>query len=223
MHLSQPLVNSSLPDDWEVIQGIEKYYSGIFNYKNSGEIWEEVRVKAPNRFSGASYDKLKKERLNGLQWPVHENDTAILHEKEFRTKDGLGHFKYKNYFLRGMIKELLKDSYQDFYLTTGRVIAHYNNAAQTKESPKLQKKASEDVVLISYEDKEFVKNRQYIILVSRYGKSNPLRFKLSSSIKKGTLFVSFHHAKSNINYLFGDESDELTKTARFKSIKVRIE
>ena len=223
MHLSQPLVKSNLPDDWEVIQGIEKYFSGKFNYKNSKDIWEEVRVKAPKRFSGASYEKLERDRLNGLQWPVFENDTPILHEKEFRTKDGLGHFKYKKYYLRGMIKDILKENKNFFYLTTGRVISHYNNAAQTKESPKLQKRASEDIVLISIEDKEFVKNKHHIILVSRYGKSNPLRFKLSPSIKKGTLFVSFHHANSKINYLFGDESDELTKTARFKSIKVTIE
>ena len=223
MHLSQPLVKNELLDDWEVIQGIENYFKGDFSYKDSRDIWEEVRVKAPNRFSGASYERLKENRLNGLQWPVFEKETPILHEKEFRTKDGLGHFKYKRYFLRGMIQELLRGRRRDFYLTTGRVIAHYNNTAQTKESIKLLKRATEDIVLVSKEDEEFLQGKQYITLISRYGKSKPLKFKISSSIKKGTLFVSFHHAKSNINYLFGDESDELTKTARFKSIKVSIE
>jgi formate dehydrogenase major subunit len=123
-----------------------------------------------------------------------------------------------------MVKELLqKDSFDEFYLTTGRILAQYNNAAQTKRSKKLQNIASEDIVLVSYEDEELVRGKEYIRLVSKYGRSNLLRFKLSKSIKRGTLYVSFHHAISHINYLFGDESDELTKTALLKSIKVKIE
>jgi formate dehydrogenase major subunit len=225
LHLSQPLVENDLPDDWEVLQGIENAFSGKFNYKDTKDIWEEVRVEAPKRFSGASYELLEKNRLNGLQWPIDENGaTDILHKEQFRTKDGLGHFKYKKWFLRGMVKELLKKkSFDDFYLTTGRVLAHYNNASQTKKSPKLQNRAKDDIVLISFEDENIVKSKQYITLVSKYGRTAPLKFKLSKNIKKGTLFVSFHHAKSRINFLFGDEADELTKTARFKSIKVKIE
>lgn len=224
LHLSQPLVENDLPDDWEVLQGIDKYLTKKFNYKNSKDIWNEVQVEAPMRFSGASYDKLEKNRLNGLQWPVGESDTPILHKDSFRTKDGIGTLRYKRYFLRGMVKELLqKSSFNDFYLTTGRVMAHYNNAAQTIRSEKLNNRASEDVVLISYEDESFVKGKEYITLISQNGRTNLLKFKLSKSIKKGTLFVSFHHSRSKINYLFGDESDELTKTAKLKSVKVRIE
>ena len=36
------------------------------------------------------------------------------------------------------------------------------------------------------------------------------------------MFTTFHHAKSRINFLFGDECDELIRTARFKSIKVEV-
>ncbi len=224
LHLSQPLVENNLPDDWEVIQGIDRYFRQKIYFKDTKDIWEEVRKEASERFGGASYEFLQKERVNGLQWPIDENgDMPILHESEFRTKDGLGHFKYKRYFLRGMVKELLNQKREDFYLTSGRVIAHYNNANQTNKSLKLQNRASEDVVLISFEDEEFVKNKQTITLVSNYGRSNPLKYKLSKNIKKGTLFVSFHHSNSHINYLFGDECDELTKTAKFKSIKVKIE
>jgi formate dehydrogenase major subunit len=61
------------------------------------------------------------------------------------------------------------------------------------------------------------------VLRSQYGKSEPLKVKVTKRIKKGTLFTTFHHAKSKINFLFGDECDELTKTARFKSIKVIVE
>ena len=223
MHLSQPLIVNDLPDDWEVIAGISNALEHPLGYESTKDIWEEVQQKAPKRFLGASYEKLEKNRVKGMQWPVFEEDTPILHTDSFRTKDGLATFRYKHYFLRGMVRELIHKKRNHFYLTTGRVIAHYNNAAQTKESPKLLKRHTEDVVLISREDESFVQGKSEIVLKSRYGKSRALKYKLTDSVKKGTLFVSFHHARSHINFLFGDESDELTKTARFKSLKVCIE
>ena len=223
MHLSQPLIENDLPDDWEVIQGIAKALGTDFGYESSRDVWSEVQVAVPKRFSGASYDKLIEKRVDGLQWPVFEEDTPILHKEAFRTKDGFATLRYKPWYLRGMVRELLHKKRKLFYLTTGRVIAHYNNAAQTKESPKLLKRHSEDVVLVSKADASMVEGKEKIVLRSRYGKSEPLKYKLTDTIPQGTLFVSFHHAKSKVNFLFGDESDELTKTARFKSVKVCIE
>ena len=224
LHLSQPLISNDLPDDWEVIQGISKALeSDKLDYQTSADIWAEVQVKVPKRFSGASYEKLEKNRVQGLQWPIFQEETPILHLTEFRTKDGLARFRYKKWVMRGMVSELLANKRTDFYLTSGRVLQHYNNAAQTKESEKLLKRHREDVLLVSVEDAEFFEGKETITLRSRYGKSNPLKFKVTKHIKKGTLFVSFHHAKSHINFIFGDEGDELTKTARFKSVKVRIE
>jgi formate dehydrogenase major subunit len=224
LHLSQPLIHNDLPDDWEVIQGISKALeSDKLDYHDSRAIWQEVQVEVPKRFSGASYEKLEANRLQGLQWPIHEHETPVLHLESFRTKDGLAHFRYKRWVMRGMVSELVGNKRSEFYLTSGRVLEHYNNAAQTKESEKLLKRHREDVLLVSDEDADLFVGKERVMLHSRYGKSNPLKFKITKKIKKGTLFVSFHHAKSHINFLFGDEADELTKTARFKSLKVHIE
>ena len=223
LHLSQPLITNDLPDDWEVIHGISKELEHDFGYKSSRDIWDEVQVRVPKRFSGASYDRLEANRVNGLQWPIHEDELPILHIGAFRTKDGLATFRYKKYVLRGQVKEILNDTRDNFYLSTGRTLTHYNNAAQTKESPKLIKKHSEDVLLVSEADVEKFADKTHVVLRSRYGKTEPLKIKISKKIKKGTLFTTFHHSKSKINFLFGDESDELTKTARFKSVKVIVE
>jgi len=220
LHLSQPLITNDLPDDWEVIHGISKVLDYDFGYKSSRDIWDEVQVKVSKRFSGADYDKLEANRVRGLQWPVTEGDLPILHIDSFRTKNGLATFRYKKYILRGQVKEILNDNRDNFYLSTGRTLAHYNNAAHTKESPKLIRKHSEDVLMASSEDAAFFADKTHVLLRSRYGKTESLKVKLSKRVKKGTLFTTFHHAKSKINFLFGDESDELTKTARFKSIKV---
>jgi len=223
LHLSQPLIHVTMPDDWEVIAEISKRYGTDFGFENSKDVWEAVRVDAPNRFGGASYEKLEVNRLRGLQWPVQEEDTPVLHLHDFRTKDGLGSFRYKQYEPRGQVQELLNaPSYEGYYLTTGRVLVHYNNAAQTNACEKLSRSHSEDTLLVSVEDEEFFEYKDFVVLKSEYGQSAPLRVKVSTTVKKGTLFTTFHHAKSRINFLFGDEHDELIKTARFKSIKVEI-
>lgn len=223
LHLSQPLVRATMPDDWEVIAEISKRYGVDLGVASSYDVWEKVRVDAPNRFGGASYEKLEANRLRGLQWPVQEEDLPVLHIDTFRTKDGLGSFHYHQYEPRGQVKELLAgQSHEGYYLTTGRILVHYNNSAQTNACDKLSRSHSEDTLLVSVEDEDFFEYKDFVVLKSQYGQSSPLRVKVSSTVKKGTLFTTFHHAKSNINFLFGDECDELIKTARFKSIKVEV-
>ncbi len=223
LHLSQPLINSDLPDDWEVIQMLDNKMGGEYNYQNSKEVWDEVREVAHRRYSGASYTKLERHRKRGLQWPVYHEDTPVLHLLDFRKDDGLGEFHYHQYKLRGMVEELIGELKVQggFYLTTGRTLAHYNNAAQTKASKKLNDAYSEDIVLVSSEDADFFTSTK-VILRSEHGETTPLTIKITDKIIKGTIFTTFHHARSKINALFGDKRDELILTAAFKSVKVDI-
>jgi formate dehydrogenase major subunit len=226
LHLSEPLIETDLPDDWEVLQLIENKINGSFNYEDSQEIWNEVTEVAHRRFSGAKYYRMKRHAKRGMQWPIYIEDTPILHLLDFRTDDGLGNFIYKQYQPRGMVQEILdkifykNNSLKGFYLTTGRTLAHYNNSAQTKRSKKLLTKYNEDVILASIKDKDILSDR--VILKSSYGQTAELPIKFSDKIRPRTLFVTFHHSKSRVNALFGDEADELVATARFKSVKVDV-
>ncbi|RLA66427.1 MAG: formate dehydrogenase [Epsilonproteobacteria bacterium] len=227
LHLSQPLVKSDLPDDWEVLtQMAEKLGDGEnFNFKTSEDVWNEVREVAPVRFSGANYFRLERHRKRGMQWPIYLEDTPVLHLLDFRTDDGLGKYVYKQYEPRGMVQQILDKNLFDgklegYYLTTGRTLAHYNNAAQTKRSQKLDSKYDEDILLAPLEDEGKLGDR--VILKSIYGESEALSIKYTSKVKEKTLFCTFHHAKSRLNALFGDEADELIFTARFKSVKVDV-
>ncbi|MRI83990.1 MAG: formate dehydrogenase [Nitratiruptor sp.] len=224
LHLSQPLVSSPLPDDWEVIQGIGAHFDASLHYAQSEEVWEEVRRVAPERFAGASYDLLQRKRLEGIQWPVVQGGegTPRLHVERFRTPDGYGHFHYHQYEMRGMVQELLEGLPRHFYLTTGRILAHYNNGAQTKAVAQLAKRYPEDILWVSQEDRDYFANRDRVVLVSQYGRSAPLPICFTSALRSGTLYTTFHHAASRINYLFGDEGDHFVKTARFKSIQVQV-
>ena len=221
LHLSQPLIDSDLPDDWEVIQGVEKELNNSWDYQNSKDVWQEVQKVVKNRYSGASYEKLEKNRLSGLQWPVKENETPILHLEDFRTKDGIAQFSYHQYKLRGQIEELLNSGKTEkFYLSTGRTLVHYNNSAQTKQTDRLLKAHNRDTLFVSYENREFFKNSKFATLKTEFGESGKLPIKISKKIKKGTLFTTFHHPESRINFLFGEDRDELIQTAQFKSVKI---
>ncbi|QHG90457.1 formate dehydrogenase [Sulfurimonas sp. CVO] len=221
LHLSQPLVESDLPDDWEVIKLLDNKMGGNYAYKNSNEIWDEVREVAYRRFSGASYVRLQRHRKRGLQWPVHTEDTPILHQLDFRTDDGLGEFHYHQYKLRGMVEEIIDKNLTGYYLTTGRTIAMYNNAAQTKQTQSLLDKYDEDLLLVNDEDADDFKSER-VILKTEYGETKPLKVKFTKKIEPKTLFVTFHYADSKVNALFGDRSDELILTAAFKSVKVEV-
>jgi len=191
LHLSQPLVKSDLPDDWEVLTMIAKEMGDgeNFHFESSEDVWNEVRRKAPKRFSGAEYYRLARHRKRGMQWPIHDDDTPVLHLLDFRTKDGLGRYAYHPYRLRGMVKEIVekcfyRDSLEGYYLTTGRTLAHYNNAAQTKRSSKLDTKYDEDVLLAPIEDEG--KFGEMVILKSPYGESEALRVRYTDRVKART-------------------------------------
>jgi len=225
LHLSQPLIQSDLPDDWEVLTMIDSKMGGDFEFKSSEDVWNEVREVAPRRFSGAAYYRLKRHRKRGMQWPIYHEDTPILHLLDFRTDDGLGRYIYKQYKPRGMVEEILRsdfynDSLEGYYLTTGRTLAHYNNAAQTKRSKKLDSKYDEDILLAPLKAESLF--GEYVILKTIHGETAPLPVKYSDKIREKTLFVTFHHSRSKINAIFGDECDELVMTAKFKSSRVTV-
>ncbi len=223
LHLSQPLIESDLPDDWEVLSLLGGKLNGEYHYQKSEDVWNEIRQNAPKRFSGAAYYRLKRHRKRGMQWPVFHEDTPVLHLLDFRTEDGLGNFIYHGWKKRGMIEDITNDIFPLskkglFYLTTGRTLAHYNNSSQTGHSKKLKTKYDEDIILASFKDKEYIGDK--VILRTKNGETEALSVEYSEKIKEGTLFCTFHHSKSGINRLFGNERDERVHTARFKSIKV---
>jgi formate dehydrogenase major subunit len=217
LHLSKPIINSNLPDDWEVIQAIAKKLGADFDFKNTKDVFDKCRNEV-SRFRGATYERLEKKPL---QWPVADDgsDSPVLHLDKFSTPDGKGHFHYHKYHLRGEVKDLIEKR-QKWWLNTGRALAQYNNAAQTKHSEKLLKRYDDDILLVNKIHKNEISN--IVKLKSKYGESKPLRVKFTDSVRPYTLFTTFHFAKNHINYLFGDESDHKVKTARFKALEVEI-
>ena len=226
LHLSTPLVESSLPDDWEVVAEVSKRMGHDFGFKRTEEVWDSLREEAPVRFKGASYSLLREKFNASPQWPVvNGKGTEILYEETFPTPQGKAKLVYSPYRLRGMVKELIeKGKLEGFYLTTGRNLVHYNNANQTNrcETLKKFKTFQEDLLYMNKEDWKELGEPKTVVLESNYGRTSPLTVEPTPHLKRKTLFTTFHHSKSRINNLFGDESDEFVKTAQFKSLKVKV-
>jgi formate dehydrogenase major subunit len=213
--LSEPLVKRDAPDDWEFFLDLAAAMNRPIALNSSEAVWREIQSKAPDMFSAIGYDELRAAKSRGLCWKGER-----LYEKRFHTIDGKARFFYAAWQRRGAI-----DNKDDaiFYLTTGRVLRQYNNGAQTNETPRLNAKAERDIALISPLDSHKFDLTKRHKLISRFGESSPIVFKACESIAKGTIFCSFHHARSRLNYLFGDEGDRVTKTPNFKAIETRVE
>ena len=226
LRFSWPLFHSGLPDDWEVIAEVSRRMGVDFGFKSTEDVWNDLRRAAPERFGDADYKLLQESFLNPPQWPVKGGKgTPVLFREGFPTEDGKARLVFSPYTLRGMVSELLSQgAVDDFYLTTGRVLPHYNSANQTSRCEILEKfrMFKEDVVYASPEDREKFQGANRVILVSDCGRTAPLPLEFNTHVKKGTLFATFHRAESEINSLFGDVSDRFVKTPVFKSIKVRV-
>jgi formate dehydrogenase major subunit len=227
LHLTQPLVTSHLPDDWEVIQKIAQKMGGEFNFASTREVLEEGIAREVGRFAGARYARLKNGK--SLQWPIAPSgeDTPILHREKFSTPDGLGYFHFAQWEPRGELqwhltkgKNPTGDISPPWYLTTGRDISQYNNGSQTDPAPQLHRKYPEDVLLVNPIHRPQLGER--VQLKSQFGVSAPLKVRYTSKIRPYTLYTTFHFAQSRVNFLFGDEADRHTLTARFKSVEVEV-
>ncbi|GHS86257.1 formate dehydrogenase subunit alpha [Campylobacterota bacterium] len=210
-HLTKPLIKTDAIEEYEFFAALKNAMSGSHDRVTPHDIWREVCERSGDYFGDLSYENL--ERSSGILWKGDR-----LYENGFHFED-----KKARFFYAPPRETTQKHEKQGiFWLSTGRILTQYNNAAQTSETPRLNSKYEEDAALISPLDAVYFDLTKRYFLQSRYGKSTPLRLKIDEGIQKGAVFCTFHHARSGINRLFGGECDPLTKTPRFKAIEVEI-
>ena len=221
IHIANALIESKLPDDWQIFAALADRLKKPLKLNNYEEIWREIQSKAPQMFSDQPYIT-----MHNRQWSSDHTFSERLHTDQFATSSG----KAALFFTpsrpcaddRSCASDR-KTAENSFQLTTGRALEAYNNGAQTNESPRLTRRVSEDVVLIAPSDAAKLDLSRRYALISGYGSSSPLALKSSPNIAVGTLFCTFHFARSRINRLFGGECDSQTMTPNFKSIRVQLE
>jgi anaerobic selenocysteine-containing dehydrogenase len=119
----------------------------------------------------------------------------------------------------------MPDGEYPFFLTTGRMFAHYHTGTMTRISEHLDAEQKTGYVVINPEDAEnlAVKNGDVLVLSSRRGDIEaPAR--LTRSVVPGTLFLPIHFGEVPTNVLTNAEAfDPLAKIPEFKVSAVKIE
>ncbi len=206
--------------DHVIVQDIANKMGASWSYQSAEEIWEEIRILAPN-FAGITYKRIDKE--GGLQWPCYDEShpgTPYLHSRLWSDQVGMkARFVPSHYQPPAEVP----DQEYPLTLTTGRRLQFYNTGVQTRYYKKA-KNAEEaleihpdDAALFGFHDGEAVR------VTSRRG-SVVTKIRISKKQPRGLVFMSFHFPdQANTNLLTNHATDPLAGTAEFKACAVKIE
>lgn len=205
--------------DWEIILRLSGAMGYDMNLDSPEEIFNEM-ASLTKSYGGMTYERLG---LEGLQWPCPEPDhtgTPYLHGVKFATADGKGKFQSIEY----QDPAEKPDQEYPFYLTTGRMFAHFHTGTMTRISPHLDGEQTTGYVEINPGDAEDldVKEGEMLVIASRRGEME-VPAKITAAVKSGTLFLPIHFGENPTNVLTSSDAyDPLAKIPEFKVSAVKI-
>ncbi len=206
--------------DHEIVQDVAKKMGVNWNYQSAEDIWEEIRLLAPN-FAGVTYKRLDEE--GGLQWPCPDENhpgTPFLHSRLWSKEVGM---KAKFMPTHYQPPAEVPDHEYPLMLTTGRRLQFYNTGVQTSNYKKVKNAEEgleihpEDAAQNGFNDGDPVK------VSSRRG-SVVTKIRISNKQPRGLVFMTFHFPDQvSTNVLTIHATDPLAGTAEFKACAVKIE
>ena len=188
-------------------------------------VFEELRRASAGGaadYAGVTYDRLREG--DGLFWPCPSVDhpgTPRLFLTRFATDDGRARFQAVHH--RPPAEEP-NDDYP-FYLTTGRVLAHYQSGTQTRRVPALLRAAPQPFVQVhpSVADTLGIAHGDSVQVTTRRGTAQ-LVAHLSGAVRMDTLFVPFHYpGPGRVNLLTNPALDPISGMPEFKVCAARLE
>jgi len=212
----EPIANT-LPD-WEIICRLSTAMGYEMHYESPEAIFNEMTALTPKGYGGMNYERFG---IDGLQWPCQNPDhpgTPYLHKDRFTR--GRGKFHAVDY--RDPAK--MPDEEYPYFLTTGRMFAHFHTGTMTRVSPHLDVEQATGYVNIHPKDAAAlaVKEDDVLILSSRRGQMEAPA-KLTHSVQPGTLFLPIHFGENPTNVLTNAEAfDPLAKIPEFKVSAVNV-
>ncbi len=210
-------VGDSLPD-WEIVCRVSAAMGHPMPYESAEDIFREITTLVP-AYAGISYSRMG---IDGLAWPCPTPDhpgTPFLHKDKFVRGKGLFHAVHHK------DPAELPDLEYPFFLSTGRMYAHYHTGTMTRVSPHLHAEQPHGYVDIHPEDaaRLGVKDGDMVAVTSRRGRVEaPVR--LRSSLVPGNVFIPMHFCEAPANVLTSSDAyDPLVKIPEYKVSAVKIE
>ncbi len=190
----------------------------LFTYRDSGEIWEEIRRVWP---PGSGITAARLDQPGGVQWPCPSDGhpgTTLLHTEQFA---GIG----TRATLRRLDAAAVEDTDDEFpyLLVTGRSLSQFNAGTMTGRSATAQLRPTDraeihpaDAAILGVRDCEPVRLR------SVYG-AIVVDAEITERVPPGTVFTTFQDPTASVNLLTGPERDPYTHTPEYKRTRISIE
>jgi assimilatory nitrate reductase catalytic subunit len=212
--------------DLRILKGLaDRLGAGSHFSTSNADTFSELRLASSGGiadYAGVSYDRIASE--DGVFWPCPEPDhagTPNLFTKTFPTDDGRAQFRPVDH--RGPAETPNRD--YPYFLTTGRLMGHYQSGTQTRRVPELAA-AEPDPFVEMHPDAARdmgIRDGMKVRLTTRRGVMS-LKARLSPDIRMDTLFVPFHWGGAGAaNILTNTAVDPVARIPEFKVCAVRAE
>jgi formate dehydrogenase alpha subunit len=203
--------------DWKIICELSNKMGYALNYDSAEDIFEEIRKLLP-QYAGITYKRLEKV---GLQWPVPTEDhpgTVVLHTEKFTRGRGL--FIPEDYVPP---VEQADDAYPMLF-TTGRDLSRYNFNSMTGKTAAIDEVSPECFAEVNPADAKRlgIKEKDWLRLTSRRG-SVEMRAAITDRSQEGTIFTTYNHLETLVNFLTLDALDRLSRSPEYKLCAIRVE
>jgi formate dehydrogenase alpha subunit len=204
--------------DWQIIQDISNRFGYAMAYDSPEAIFKEITELTPS-YAGITYERLEGP---GLQWPcpsLEHPGTPFLHNGGNFTR-GKGLFHAIDYKPPAEVT----DADYPFWMTTGRVYAHYHTGTMTRNSKALDFEVSEGFLEINPSDARALDlpDGHRVKIASRRGEIET-RIMITDRVGKGVVFMPFHFEEANVNKLTNPAFDPIAKIPELKVCAVKLE
>ncbi|MFG1752306.1 molybdopterin oxidoreductase family protein [Streptosporangium sandarakinum] len=209
--------------DLEILRGLAARLRGPEGFPaEPREVFDELRRASAGGiadYSGITYERIAAE--TGVFWPCPDTGhpgTPRPFLDRFATPDGRARFTPVEH--RPPEEDV--DDDHPLYLTTGRVLAHYQSGAQTRRIAALNEAAPELFVELHPDlaERLEVEPGGRVRVVGRRGTAEAVA-RISPAIRPDTVFMPFHWAGANL--LTNPALDPVSRMPEFKVCAVRLE
>lgn len=197
----------------------------FFAYADTCAVFDELcRASAGGiaDYAGITYEKIATQA--GVFWPCPAEEhpgTPRLFTHDFPTPSGRARF----HAVRHQPPAEEPDADYPLYLTTGRVLAHYQSGTQTRRVARLTTMTAEPLAELhpATARRYALADGDEVTLATRRGAAI-LRVKVTADIREDTIFVPFHWSGArSVNRLTNPALDPISRMPEFKACAVRIE
>jgi assimilatory nitrate reductase catalytic subunit len=197
----------------------------FFDFSSTQAVFDELRHASRGGIAdyfGITYERIEAE--DGVFWPcpaVDHPGTPRLFAERFPTPNGRARF----HAIHHESPAEIPDVDYPLFLTTGRVMAHYQSGTQTRRIPELDEMTPEPLAEIhpSTARRYALANGAAVTLKTRRGAAT-FMVKVTGSIREDTIFVPFHWGgPGSANRLTNAVLDPTSRMPEFKVCAVRVE